>query len=270
MRRIYNLQSFNRLRTSFTIYNFTRIFLLVLILNYTLYILHSHVSAVSPTPTPKLTVVPTQKPGNVTPSLSASPSAQPTTTEDEKVKEIREAIKEKVNEIKDKIEKKAYVGDILEITDSTLTLTNFRGKQRVRLTEETTIIGESKKEIKAKDLAVEDKIIALGYVSENEILEAKRVIVVPKPKTSDPKRIFLFGTISEIDPKTSTVTLTLLKNLDQTQTLKIDKNTSLVSQADAKASLTVKDLKENQTVIAVYPETTDDKTPPAKSFFVLP
>jgi len=230
----------------------------VLILRFTLYALHSPIYAVSPTP----------EDAQTTPT--ASPSAKPTTTEDEKVKEIREAIKEKVDEIKEKIEKKAYVGVILEITDSTLTLNNFRGKQRVRLTEGTKIIGESKKEIKAKDLAIDDKVISLGTLSENEILEAKRVVVVPKPKTPVPKRIILLGSISEIDSKTSTVTLTLIKNLDQTQKLKIDKNTNLVSQANPKVTLALKDLKEDQMVVAIYLETTEDKIPTAKSFFVLP
>ena len=244
----------------FTIYNLQFFLLLVLILHSTFYILHSNVLAVSPTPSP-----------------SATPSASltPTTIEDEKVKELRDSltatgIQEKLNQIKDKIEKRAYVGTILEITDSTLTLSSFRGKQRVRLTEETTIIGTNKKEITTKDLAVEDKIIAMGEVDTNGTLEAKRVVVVAPLKTIPPKRLVFFGTITEIDSKASTVTLTAIKNLDQTVTLKIDKNTDLADPKDAKVTIKLKDLKENQKVLAIYPEPAEGKTAIPKTIFLLP
>jgi len=244
----------------FTIYNLQFFFLLVLILHSTFYILHSNVLAVSTTPSP-----------------SATPSASltPTSIEDEKVKELRDSltatgIQEKLNQIKDKIEKRAYVGTILEITDSTLTLSSFRGKQRVRLTEETTIIGTNKKEITTKDLAVEDKIITMGEVDTNGTLEAKRVVVVAPLKTIPPKRLVFFGTITEIDSKASTVTLTAIKNLDQTVTLKFDKNTDLADPKDAKVTIKLKDLKENQKVLAIYPEPAEGKPAIAKTIFLLP
>lgn len=199
-----------------------------------------------------------------TPTVAvASPSATPTSTEDEKVKEIRDAIKEKVNEIKEKIEKKAYVGIISQITDSTLMITNFRGKQRVRILEETTIIGANKKEIKSKDLAVEDKIISLGTIAENEILEAKRIIVVPPPKSPPAKRIVLAGTIGAVDLKKSTITVASTE-------LKLDKDSSLVSVTDTKASLKLKDLSTEKKVIVVYLEVATGKTPIVKTLFVLP
>lgn len=214
---------------------------------------------------------------STTPSPSASPSASlsPTTIEDEKVKELRDSltatgIQEKLDQIKDKIEKKAYVGTILEITDSTLTLSSFRGKQRVRLTAETTIVGSSKKEITTKDLAVEDKIIAMGDVDTNGTLEAKRIVVVAVPKTVPPKRLVIFGTITAIDSKASTVTLTSIKNLDETVTLKIDKDTDLADPKDTKVTIKLKDLKESQKVLAIYPEPAEGKPAIAKIIFVLP
>jgi len=195
--------------------------------------------------------------------------------EDEKVKELRDSltatgIQEKLDQIKDKIEKKAYVGTILEITDSTLTLSSFRGKQRVRLTAETTIVGSSKKEITTKDLAVEDKIIAMGDVDTNGTLEAKRIVVVAAPKTVPPKRLVIFGTITEIDSKASTITLTAIKNLDETVILKIDKDTDLANPKDAKVTIKFKDLKENQKVLAIYPEPKENESAVAKIIFILP
>ena len=242
--------------------------LIIATLHFALCTLHSPILAISPTPT-------LAQKTTVTPISSPSARLTPTTIEDEKVKELRDSltatgIQEKLNQIKDKIEKRAYVGTILEITDSTLTLSSFRGKQRVRLTEETTIIGTNKKEITTKDLAVEDKIITMGEVDTNGTLEAKRVVVVAPLKTIPPKRLVFFGTITEIDSKASTVTLTAIKNLDQTVTLKIDKNTDLADPKDAKVIIKLKDLKENQKILAIYPEPAEGKPAIAKTIFLLP
>lgn len=213
-------------------------------------------------------------------SPTASPSAVPSGTEEEKVQEIREAIKEKVDQIKEKIEKRAYVGVIEQITDQSLTLTNFRGKRRIRIIEATKIISANKKEIKDKDLAVEDKIIAMGTMADNEILEAKRIIVIPKPQIALTKRLVFYGKISEIDLKKSILSLTATRDLDRTLELKIDKTTNFVSQADLKKSLKLKDLQAEQKVIAIYSEipagNQPDRTaaaaqiPLAKSLFILP
>lgn len=236
----------------------------LLVLSSAFCVLNSSVLAVSPTPTPSVT-------DKITPTgILGSTAPTPTTAEDTKVKEIRDAIKEKVNEIKEKIEKRAYVGIISQITDSTITLDNFRGKRRVRITETTSIIGTAKKEIKAKDLSLEDKVIALGIMGDNEILEAKRIIVVPKPKTVPAKRVVIFGSITTVDSKNSTITVTPTKNQDQTIELKFEKETILVSQADPKANLKLKDLKESQKVIVVHLEVAPGKIAVAKSLSLLP
>lgn len=201
----------------------------------------------------------------VTPDLSPTPSG----TEEEKVKEIRDAVKDKVNEIKDKIEKKAYVGTITQITDSTLAINNFRGTQRVRLVEETTIVGTSRKVIKPADLAVDDKVIAMGTISENEILEALRVIVVAPPKTVPLPRTLAFGTISSIDRQQSTLTLSLTGNPDNSKLLKIDSKTMIVSAKDSKTKIAFKNLEENQKTIAVFWGPFEAKTSVAKTIFVF-
>jgi hypothetical protein len=201
-------------------------------------------------------------------SPTASPSAQPTSA-DEKVQEIRDMVKEKVDEIKKKIEKKAYVGTIAQITDQALTLDNFRGRERVRITEESTIIGTSKKEIKANELAVEDRIIAMGEIGENEILEASRIVVVPKLATPPEKRTVFLGTITQVDAKKSQISLISLKNPDETITLGVNSKADIIRQEDKK-TLAFKNLAEELKVIAIFTEVAEDKTPSAKALYLLP
>lgn len=212
---------------------------------------------------------------STTPTASPSATATPTDTENEKVKELLElnkqkAMEDKLNEIKEKIENKGYVGTISEITDSTIVITNFRGKQRIRIAEAVTIIGANKKEIETKDLAVDDKIIAMGQPDNTETLEAKRIIVIVPPKTTSPVRVIFYGIITQTDSKTSTLSLSEAKNPDQVLSVKIDKTTNLIDQKDPKNDLSFKDFKEGQKLIIVYPQPAEGKTPLAKTIFQLP
>jgi hypothetical protein len=228
-----------------------------LVLFFAFCFLHSQAYAISPTASP-----------SAEPSKTANPSATPTSEiENEKVKEIRDAVKEEVKKINERITKKAFTGEIEEMTDSTLTLINFRGKQRIRLTEETTIIGTSRKSIPAKDLALEDRIIAMGTLGENEILETKRVVVVPKPNTTPTKKLVASGKISKIDSKASTVTIS---TKDSELSIKIDSKSKITDYADPKKTVRFSSLKEEQKVIIIYPEPAEDKTPLAKTIFILP
>ncbi|HUV72083.1 MAG TPA: hypothetical protein VMW25_03670 [Clostridia bacterium] len=222
---------------------------LIIILSTLFLILAAKAWAVSPTPT-----------STATPTLADE--------EDEKVQEIRDKVKEKVNEIKEKIEKKAYVGQVTQITDSTLVLDNFRGKQRVRLTEETSIIGTNKKQIKIKDLVVGDKVISMGTVSENEILEASRVVAVLQPQNPPAKRIVFMGTVAEVDSKKSELTLRTVKNQEESLSLKVDAKTKIVQEPENK-DLSFKDLQKEQKVIVIYPEPAEGKTPLAKQISIL-
>jgi len=227
--------------------------------------------AISPSPIPSVTTKPIVTPKvSIVPTLTISPSlsATPSAPEEEKVQEIRQAIKDKVEQIKDKIEKKAYVGNITEITDSVIVLNNFRGKQRIRITDDTKIV-ESKKEIKPKELAVDDKIISMGTISDNDILQASRIVVVPKSTIQTIKKLSFFGKITTIDTKISLIDISAMKNKDSTLDIKADK-ISKIYLPDQKTEIKIKDLKEDQKIVVIYPQTGADKTPVAKTIYLLP
>jgi len=226
--------------------------------------------ATSPSPTPKATSTPIASP-SATLTPSSTPSAQITTSpaEEEKVQEIRQAIQEKLTQIKEKIEKRAFVGNITEITDLNIILSNFRGKRRIRLNESTQVILANKKEGSAKDLAIDDKIIALGDLDTTETLEAKRIIVVPPPKTPPVKRLVFLGIISETNNKNSTLTITSSQNANQKITIKVSSETSLSNPISPQDNPSFKSLSAGQKILAVFPQTEENKTPTAKTLFLL-
>lgn len=203
-------------------------------------ILLSYLSFINPdlsvralSPTPALT----------TPSpATASPSAFPT---DEKVQEIRDVVKEKVQEkiqeIKERIEKKAFVGILKELTDSTLTIETLTGEKMVSLDKDAVIIDAKRKEIKIKDLEIDQKVICMGVLNENNILTAKRIVVVAQPAKEPPTREVYLGNISQIDPKQSLFTLVSKSKNTSHVEVKVSKQTKTLVLKDF-AELKVGDL----------------------------
>lgn len=87
------------------------------------------------------------------------------------------------------------------------------------------IIGSNKKEIKVKDLEIDQKLIAMGTIDENNILVAKRIIVVPKSSQPITKKEAYVGRISDINTKTKTLRVDHLRRLNLFHLVKVDKGT---------------------------------------------
>jgi hypothetical protein len=190
--------------------------------------------------------------------LTSSPSATPL---DEKVKEIRdtvkEKVKEKIQEIKDRVEKKGYAGILMEMTDSTLALETLTGERLITVDKEAKIIGANKKEVKLKDLEIDQRLICMGSLDENNILVAKRIVVVPKPAKTPPKKEAFFGRITGIDQKAKTISLVQPKKTSQKFQLKIVNKVTLFNSG------TLADLKVGDLLVAVSSQEKEGEVPTA-------
>ncbi len=102
----------------------------------------------------------------------------------------------------------AYIGTITDITESTINLKNSSEEiGQVSVSDETVYANEvSKKEIKFKDLAIGDFIVAMGYKNGNQVLKAKRLVVSSPIKS--PNRQFHFGKVVQIKNKILTLSKT--------------------------------------------------------------
>lgn len=134
-------------------------------------------------------------------AVSPSPEASPTATEelDEKIQDIRNAVKEKVQEKLDEVkkgEKRAFVGEISDLTDSTVFLTTRSGEKQVKVNPEAEIIDQKRNRIEMADLEIGNLVIAMGYLEGKEILDAKRVAVISPPKVA--KREVIAGQVTDI------------------------------------------------------------------------
>lgn len=193
----------------------------------------------------------------------STPSAAPT---DEKVQEIRDAVKqkvtEKIQEIKDKIEKKGYVGILTEMTDSTLTLQTLTGEKMVQVATQAAIIDSGRKEIKAKDLEIDQKLICMGTLDENKILVAKRIVVVTPPKKAPPKRQAFAGRITDVNPKTKILTVNHLRKLSQQYLVKVTNDTEFMEGKFA-------DLTIDSVLVVITSQEEENETPIALAIKTL-
>jgi len=210
-----------------------------------------------------------------TPSPS-EPSITPTEENDtgvsEKIKEIRDAVKEKV---KEKVEearlglKRAYVGEITQINDSTLTLATPTGAKEVKVSEEATLIGRSGKKIAFTDIKVGDFCIAIGYVDENNILDGRRIVIITKPKPLN--REVAFGVVTDTSEEEKVLTVrnekkNVVYTIEVTDktiiTKKVDGSTKKVKFADIS--------KGDRLVVVGTPSENEEKYITAKIIHIIP
>lgn len=206
-------------------------------------------------------------------AVSPSPEPSPTETEElnEKIQDIREAVKEKVQEkLADvnKGQKKAFVGEINEITNLTLILTTREGEKQAKVNEEAKIINLNRKEVAIKDLEIGSYVIAMGYLEETDILDVIRVVVTEKPEPTN--REVALGKVTDIsEEKVLTV-----KNDRQgtTYTIETTSKTVVSKKTEEKMEkLNFSEIELNDFLVVIgTPSENEEKIITAKLIHVIP
>ncbi len=100
----------------------------------------------------------------------------------------------------------AYIGTVTDISENTVHLRNSSEEiKQAAVANDTTYANEiTKKEVKFKDIAIGDFVIAMGYRNGNQVLNAKRMVVASAPKS--PNRNFYLGNVKAIKNKIMSLT----------------------------------------------------------------
>lgn len=167
---------------------------------------------------------PDQTPGSPTSSTNPSPA----------VKNIRDRVKEIVREKIDELKrgrKGAYFGELTAIGGNQLTVSNRFGKNQIIINEETKIIGTARQELTLADLKTGMFIVAMGYIDTTGNLEAKRIVIMSRPKL--PARQVAFGRVSDISKEENILTV---KNEKKgiTYSVEADEKTIITKKIDGK------------------------------------
>lgn len=159
-------------------------------------------------------------------------SSEATPSSEEKARQILEAVRERIRERQLTAQRRAYVGTLKSIADTTLILECKDGIKQAEVSTEAAIIrisAKTKKEIKFEDLVLGDLTIAMGYLDDNEVLEAKRVIIQEKPE--EVKRKAIYGLVEKVDVEEKAITIKGFKK-EEIWSLKITSKTEITKKIE--------------------------------------
>ena len=138
----------------------------------------------------------------------ASSSSQEATLSAEKnIQQILEAVRERIQEKQSALKRRAYVGTLKSIAESTLIIKTKNGIKQANVSSKSAIIrisSQTKKKIKFEDLVIGDFTIAMGYLDKNKVLDTKRVVVSKKHK-QEPKKEAIYGIVNKVNLKKKVV-----------------------------------------------------------------
>jgi len=191
---------------------------------------------------------------------------------EEKIQQIREAVREKVRERVEEIRQgipRAYFGEIKQIGSQEFTLETRREEIQVTVSTETKIIGKNKQSLEFKDLKVGDYCIAMGYLTEDNTLEAKRIVIISKPKP--PARITAFGRVTDISSEEKILTVKNEKR-GLTYTVSTNEKTVITKKVDKrieKVDFSAIEIGDRVIVVGAHKEN-EEKIINAKIIHVIP
>lgn len=118
---------------------------------------------------------------------------------------IRQKVQQKVEEALNK--PKAKLGTITDISEQTIQITNLEDEiVQIEVNKEETQyvkINDDNEQIEFSDVAIGDFIVAMGYINENDVLEATRVLVTDVIRK--PLRAIVQGKVVDIQKKEVTI-----------------------------------------------------------------
>ena len=184
---------------------------------------------------------------------TATQSAQEIESENLKQR-LQDVIKDKLDSAEDTIKNKqaenslvGYTGIINKISNLSLVVNTTQNNLLQVITSEDTNIVKNGKEIKASSLSIDEKIIIIGNLDTEDILNAKRLIAISNTPAIT-KRQTVVGPISNLDQKTLSFSIKEL-NID----------------IPKKSTIDPEDLQDNQTVIVIIETDIEDQTNPLLS-----
>ena len=189
--------------------------------------------------------IPTILAASATPSPTATPSASITPSETQDIQQkIKNLVKENLSatetSLKDKINLQTlvgYVGEINSINSGNISIDSKDDNMIQITTNENTVYSKSGSNIKLSSLALSDKIIIIGTLLNDNIVLAKKVVVVEvdsNPMISGT----IYATIVSLDSKKKTISLSI-------------NGEEIVYSLTKKSDIKLSELKPGQNIFAI-------------------
>jgi len=185
------------------------------------------------------------------------------TNQDQDIQKIREVVQQKVKEKLAEITstltgKKAFIGTIQSIDGNTITISYNNQQFQLQIDIDTVFIDSKRNKTGLDKISLDQAVLAMGFLNESQVLETKRLIIVPT-ETLLEKKHTIVGKIVDISRETSIFVLIPNQNKDNQYQLKTDSKTKIIKKD--KTSIKLDQLENGQTVIVIFsPTQTNSKT----------
>lgn len=188
-------------------------------------------------------------------ALIATKSASPTATSsgaanEEVIKQntidrIQKIIDEKSEKASQALKKRAFVGKVSRVTTESLSIETLRGEQNVKVSSKSTVLLFPKMQpLQLSDVEIGGFAIVMGYMNSDDVLDAKRILVVQTPLFPPKKKVFV-GRVIDL----SATTLSLkLRNNDE-EKIAVSKKTKYLNSQGELIKRT--DIDDNAEVVAI-------------------
>lgn len=143
---------------------------------------------------------------------------------------------------------KSFIGTISQISDTQLTI-NYQNQDKVVLINTDTIFINAKKvKIKFSDIKSTQSILAMGYLNDQNQLEAKRIIITDLKSIENNNQVVV-GTIVDISKSSPIFVLIPIKNKNTQYQITTDTKTDVVDQNGQEVKLS--SLTAGQKIITI-------------------
>ena len=144
--------------------------------------------------------------------------------------------------------RKALVGQVDKVTAESIFLKTNRTQEAIKLSPQRTAIVDFVKQtpLQYQDIELGSWAVVLGIVTDDDVLEARRILITPTSPIPKPLKVF-FGSISKVNSSSITVSVD-----NDTKTAKISRTTK-ISDKDGNKLTTTK-LKTDMRVVLAIPE----------------
>lgn len=185
--------------------------------------------------------------------VNAQEAITPTPTKVQ-TKEVLDLVTKKVKEMLNQetttvsTDPKSFIGTISQIKDTQLTISYQNKDIIINTTNDTVFINAKKAKIKISDLKSGQSILAMGYLKDQNQIEAKRIIITDL-KTVENNNQVVIGIISDISKSTSILSITPIKNKNTSYQITTDSKTKIIDTNNSEGKLN--SLAKGQKVIII-------------------
>jgi hypothetical protein len=191
---------------------------------------------------------------------TVSPASDDNNQDIQKIREVvQQKVKEKLAEITStSTGKKGFIGTIQNIDGNNITIDRNGQQFQLQVDIDTVFIDSKRNKTDLSKIAVDQAVLAMGFLNESQVLETKRLIVVLSEDLQETKHIIV-GKIVDISQASSVFVLIPNQNKDDQYQIKTDSKTNLIK--NDKTTISQNQLENGQTVIVIFsPTQTNSKT----------